>query len=146
MKKLLAMMCCMLLMVSVACARDKVTRDVNQLPTEARALIKDHFPDASISYLKIDKNMFRIEGYDVRLSDGTELEFNTKGQWTDIERKNGAIPSTIIPDVIKTYMKQNYSGQRVKEIKHNRRGYELKLANGLEVDFDNMGNFLKLDD
>ena len=40
----------------------------------------------------------------------------------------------------------NYGDQKVTKIKHNRRGYELKLSNGLEVEFDNMGNFLRLDD
>ena len=136
----------MLLTVSAMCARDRVSRDVNLLPTEARELIKNHFAEASISYLKVDKNLFRVEGYDVRLTDGTELDFNSKGQWTEIEAEKNAVPASLIPDVIKKYMKQNYNGQRVKKIKHNRRGYELKLSNGLEVEFDNMGNFLRLDD
>ena len=136
----------MLLTVSPMCARDRVSRDVNLLPTEARELIKNHFAEASISYLKVDKNLFRVEGYDVRLTDGTELDFNSKGQWTEIEAEKNAVPASLIPDVIKKYMKQNYNGQRVKKIKHNRRGYELKLSNGLEVEFDNMGNFLRLDD
>ena len=136
----------MLLTVSAMCARDRVSRDVNLLPTEARELIKNHFAEASISYLKVDKNLFRVEGYDVRLTDGTELDFNSKGQWTEIEAEKNAVPASLIPDVIKKYMKQNYNGQHVKKIKHNRRGYELKLSNGLEVEFDNMGNFLRLDD
>ena len=146
MKKLLGLIVCMLLTVSAMCARDRVSRDVKLLPTEARELIKNHFAEASISYLKVDKNLFRVEGYDVRLTDGTELDFNSKGQWTEIEAEKNAVPSSLIPDVIKKYMKQNYNGQRVKKIKHNRRGYELKLSNGLEVEFDNMGNFLRLDD
>ncbi|MBR3757605.1 MAG: PepSY-like domain-containing protein [Bacteroidaceae bacterium] len=146
MKKLLGLIVCMLLTVSAMCARDRVSRDVNLLPTEARELIKNHFAEASISYLKVDKNLFRVEGYDVRLTDGTELDFNSKGQWTEIEAEKNAVPASLIPDVIKKYMKQNYNGQRVKKIKHNRRGYELKLSNGLEVEFDNMGNFLRLDD
>ena len=146
MKKLLGLIVCMLLTVSAMCARDRVSRDVNLLPTEARELIKNHFAEASISYLKVDKNLFRVEGYDVRLTDGTELDFNSKGQWTKIEAEKNAVPASLIPDVIKKYMKQNYNGQRVKKIKHNRRGYELKLSNGLEVEFDNMGNFLRLDD
>ena len=146
MKKLLGLIVCMLLTVSAMCARDRVSRDVNLLPTEARELIKNHFSEASISYLKVDKNLFRVEGYDVRLTDGTELDFNSKGQWTEIEAEKNAVPASLIPDVIKKYMKQNYNGQRVKKIKHNRRGYELKLSNGLEVEFDNMGNFLRLDD
>ncbi len=146
MKKLLGLIVCMLLTVSAMYARDRVSRDVNLLPTEARELIKNHFAEASISYLKVDKNLFRVEGYDVRLTDGTELDFNSKGQWTEIEAEKNAVPASLIPDVIKKYMKQNYNGQRVKKIKHNRRGYELKLSNGLEVEFDNMGNFLRLDD
>ena len=146
MKKLLGLIVCMLLTVSAMCARDRVSRDVNLLPTEARELIKNHFAEASISYLKVDKNLFRVEGYDVRLTDGTELDFNSKGQWTEIEAEKNAVPASLIPDVIKKYMKQNYNGQHVKKIKHNRRGYELKLSNGLEVEFDNMGNFLRLDD
>jgi len=146
MKKLLGLIVCMLLTVSAMYARDRVSRDVNLLPTEARELIKSHFAEASISYLKVDKNLFRVEGYDVRLTDGTELDFNSKGQWTEIEAEKNAVPASLIPDVIKKYMKQNYNGQRVKKIKHNRRGYELKLSNGLEVEFDNMGNFLRLDD
>lgn len=146
MKKLLGLIVCMLLTVSAMCARDRVSRDVNLLPTEARELIKNHFAEASISYLKVDKNLFRVEGYDVRLTDGTELDFNSKGQWTEIEAEKNAVPASLIPDVIKKYMKQNYNGQRVKKIKHNRRGYELKLSNGLEVEFDNMGHFLRLDD
>ena len=75
MKKLLGLIVCMLLTVSAMCARDRVSRDVNLLPTEARELIKNHFAEASISYLKVDKNLFRVEGYDVRLTDGTELDF-----------------------------------------------------------------------
>lgn len=146
MKKLFIAMCAMLLTVSAVCARDRVSRDVTLLPTEAREMIEHHFANTDISYLKVDKNIFRIEGYDVRLADGTELEFNSKGQWTEIETGRGDVPASLIPDVIKKYMKQNYNGQRVKKIKHNRKGYELKLSNGLEVEFDNMGNFLRLDD
>ena len=82
MKKIVSLVSIMLLIVSVACARDRVTQDVSVLPTEARDMIKIHFPKSMISYLKVDKPLFRTEGYDVRLSDGTELEFNTKGQWT----------------------------------------------------------------
>lgn len=146
MKKLLTMFACMMLTVSALCARDRVTRDVSLLPTEARELIETHFPNAAISYLKVDKNIFRIEGYDVRLSDGTELDFNSKGQWSEIEAGRNNVPASLVPDVINRYMKKNYNGQHVKKIKHNRRGYELKLSNGLEVEFDNMGNFLRLDD
>lgn len=146
MKKLVGLVGIMLLMVSVACARDKVTQDVSLLPTEARDMIKTYFPKAMVSYLKVDKHFFRTEGYDVRLSDGTDLEFNTKGQWTEVECHPQAVPAKLIPESIRKYVGRYYGDQQVKKIKHNRRGYELKLSNGLEVEFDNMGNFLRLDD
>ena len=146
MKKLLPMICGMLMMIPIACAKDKVTRDEGILPTEAREFIKQYFPQSSVLYLKVDKNMFRLEGYDVRLSDGTELEFDRKGQWTDVECKGSVVPASIIPDVIQIYLKENYNSYRVKGIKHKRWGYELKLNSGLEVEFDNQGNFLRLDD
>lgn len=146
MKKMLFVVYSMLLVVSVACARDKVTRDVSQLPVAAREMIKTYFPKAKVTYLKVDNDVFMIEGYDVRLSDGTELEFDRKGQWTKVESKPNAVPANLIPESIQKYMNQNYRDQRVVEIKHKRRGYELKLANGLEVEFDNMGKFQRLDD
>lgn len=147
MKKIVAWIGCMLLMVSVVCAKDRVTRDENQLPVGARDMIKTYFPGASVSYVKIDKNLFRTEGYDVRLSDGTELEFNPKGGWNEVSSgKTHAIPQKLIPESIQHYMQKNYANHRIIKIKHNRRGYELKLDNGLEVEFDNMGKFLRLDD
>lgn len=146
MRKLVGLVSVMLLLVSVACARGKVTQNVSLLPVEAREMIKTHFPKAAISYLKVDKNFFRTEGFDVRLSDGTELEFNAKGQWTEIESRPRSVPASLIPESVKKYVSRYYGDQHVKKIKHNRRGYELTLANGLEVEFDNMGNFLRLDD
>lgn len=145
MKKLVSFFSIMLLIVSVACARDKVTRDVSLLPTGAREMIKKYFPDSEISYLKIDKQLFRTEGYEVILSGGTELEFDVKGQWTEIESLQ-TVPDSIVPESIRKYIKRNYGSQGVKKIKHNRRGYELKLTNGMDMEFDNMGNFLRLDD
>lgn len=146
MKRLVSLVSIMLLVVSVACARDRVTQDVSLLPAEARDMIKTYFPKAMISYLKVDKSLFRTEGYDVRLSDGTELEFNTKGQWQEVESHPQAVPANLIPVSIKKYIDRYYGDYKVKKIKHDRRGYELKLSNGLEVEFDNMGNFLRLDD
>ena len=47
---------------------------------------------------------------------------------------------------ISKYMKANYNGHKTVKIERNRKGYELTLENGLEVDFDQFGGFLKLSD
>jgi len=44
------------------------------------------------------------------------------------------------------YMKANYNGHKTVKTERNRKGYDLTLENGLEVDFDQFGGFLKLSD
>lgn len=144
MKKFVTMMCLMLLVGLVASARDQVTRDAGKLPAEAREFIKAQFPGTGISYLKIENNLFRNNGYEVRLTDGTELEFNNKGEWTDIDCEPRAVPAGIIPEAIKKYMKENYARHRTVKIERGRKGYELTLENDLEVKFDPFGNFVRL--
>ncbi len=138
------MMGVVLLALTAASARGRVTRDTAVLPAEAREFVKTQFPSTTISYLKVDKGMFNGNSYEVRLADGTELDFNSQGEWTEIDCEPRAVPSTVIPETISNYMKQNYSRHRIVKVERNRKGYELKLENDLEVDFDTYGNFLHL--
>ena len=55
-------------------------------------------------------------------------------------------PATFIPNTIAKYMQKNYGGHKIVKIERDRKGYELTLENGLEVDFDQFGGFLKLSD
>lgn len=146
MKQILFLMAMLVSSLQFAMAGDVVTRDVNKLPVAAREMISKHFPQTKVSYIKIEKDLFQSTSYDVKLADGIELEFNSKGEWLEIDCKNKAVPSTFIPQAISKYMKANYSGHKTVKIERNRKGYELTLENGLEVDFDQFGGFLKLSD
>lgn len=146
MKKILFLMAMLFGTLQFAMAGDVVTRDVNKLPVTAREMISKHFPQTKVSYIKIEKDLLQSTSYDVKLADGIELEFNSKGEWLEIDCKNKAVPSTFIPQTISKYMNANYSGHKTVKIERNRKGYELTLENGLEVDFDQFGGFLKLSD
>ena len=128
----------LLCFVKFSQAGDKVTRDVNKLPVAAREMINKHFPQAKVEYIKIEKDLFLSTSYDVKMSDGIELEFNSKGEWIEIDCKNKAVPAIFIPNTI--------GGHKIIKIERDRKGYELTLENGLEVDFDQFGGFLKLSD
>lgn len=145
MKRLFAWMTLVMLLVSTACARDEVTRDVNKLPAQAREFVSKQFPKTTVAYLKIDRNMFRTTGYDVKLDNGTELEFDRNGDWTEISSKSG-VPSTLIPATIADYVKRNYANHRVVKIKRKSHGYKIELGNDLELKFDSYGKFVRLDD
>ena len=84
--------------------------------------------------------------YDVILTDGTNVEFNHKGEWKEIKRHGLPIPQAIIPEVIQDLIKKNYSSNKVVKIEKEIRDYEIKLDNGLEMTFDLKGNLIDIDD
>lgn len=128
-------------------AKDVVTRDVNQLPQAARTMIQKYFPKLQVSYIKIDKDLLEAATYEAILDQGVQIDFNNKGEWTEVDSKLNPVPDALIPAAIKTYLKANYPNVAVEKIERRRKGgYEVELRNDLSVIFDAQGNFLRLDD
>lgn len=96
MRKILFLMAMLVCSLQFAMAGDVVTRDVNKLPVAAREMIGKHFSQTKVAYIKIEKDLFQTTSYDVKLADGIELEFNSKGEWLEIDCKNKSVPSTFI--------------------------------------------------
>lgn len=115
-----------------------------ELPAAAQAFIKEHFSGQTIANVKADKELMETE-YDIVLSAGTELEFDAKGEWKDIDGNNTAIPATVVPKAIADYVAKNYAGQQVVQIEKERSGFDIELSNGTELDFDSNGKFLRVD-
>ena len=90
--------------------------------------------------------MSGLTGVGLLASDASKEEIKARGLRAGLMEKPHAVPASLIPAAIQKYLGQYHRDQRVVEIKHKRRGYEVKLANGLEVEFDNQGNFRRLDD
>lgn len=147
MKKLFFLLVMMIGLSVQAMAKDVITRDVNQLPQAARTVILKNFPKAKLSYIKIDKDFLEAATYEVIFEDGTQVEFNSKGEWTEVDCKLNAVPAALIPTAIKNYLKQNFPNVGVEKIeRHRKGGYEVELKNDLSVEFDAQGNFLRMDD
>lgn len=117
----------------------------NNLPEEISAFVKEHFPNATIANVKTEKEADGME-FDVILNDSTEIDFDAAKQWNKVECKTGVVPEKIVPQEIATYVKDNQKGQNITEIdKNDKGGYEIKLANGMELKFDEAGKFLNVD-
>lgn len=128
-------------------AKDVVTRDVNQLPQAARTMIKKYFPKVAVTYIKIDKDLLEAATYEAILEQGVQIDFNNKGEWTEVDSKLNPVPDALIPAAVKTYLKKNFPGVAVEKIERRRKGgYEVELRNDLSVIFDAQGRFLRLDD
>ena len=118
---------------------------LNELPSTAQTFISKNFPNQAPSYVEEDKGIMNTD-YKVLLTDGTEIEFDGKGNWEEIDGNKRSIPNSILPQKIVSYIKSNYKGQGVEKIEKESWGYQIEPLSGLELEFDNDGKFLRIDD
>lgn len=144
MKKLLLLLAILAVSCQKASSDDRpITPE--ELPQAARVFIDLHFAAAQMLLASVDKD-FTDTHYDVVLADGISLEFDRKGEWTDVDCGRGRVPEAIVPEAIRTQLAAHYSTHFVREISRNRRGYELSLSNGLELKYDNSFRLVEVDD
>lgn len=146
MKKIVAMFVMAIMVLQVAFADDVVTKDVSKLPADARTTISKHFPDAKISFIKIEKDFFQSANYEATLTNGTEIDFNSKGEWLEVDCKKGTVPAFFIPAKVSQYVKLEFPNTHIEKISRDRRGYEAELSNGLDLKFKPNGDFFRLED
>ncbi len=115
------------------------------LPAGAREFIATHFGDLKITLATIDRE-FMDTSYDVIFSDGTHIEFDSRGQWNDIECRGRAVPDGVMLPAIVAFLREHHPDARVRDIERDRRGYEVNLDNRLELSFDLRGNLRGYDD
>ncbi|MDE6447977.1 MAG: PepSY-like domain-containing protein [Muribaculaceae bacterium] len=84
MKKIfMALLLVLTLGVATACA-DTYAHDASVLPAAAQQVLKKNFK-AKVSVVKIDKDFGMVKDYEVVLNDGTEITFDSKGNWEEVE-------------------------------------------------------------
>lgn len=124
---------------------DEYTHDSTILPQAARDVIYNNFK-AEISVIKIDKDFGHISEYEVVLTDGSEIQFDSKGNWKDVEAaRDKSVPDAFLPSAITEYVSIHQKGAKVVGIERKRYGYEVELSNGIEMKFDKNGKFLRYD-
>lgn len=126
-------------------AKDTIVKEAAKLPLPAQSFLKEHFSEETISYITIDEELLSTE-YDVIFISGVEVEFSKNGNWKEVDCKKNAVPKAIIPQKISQYVNENFGETFITKIEKNRREYEIKLSNKIELDFDLDGNFKRIDD
>lgn len=148
MKKLLTIIAAIALAVVFApasSATDTYSHDASALPPAANVVLKKNFK-SEVSLVKIDKTLGRVDEYEVILRDGTEVTFDAAGNWKEIETSiKSKVPDSMVPQAIRDYVKAHQNKARIVGIEKDRRGYEVTLANGVEMKFDTAGRFVKYD-
>lgn len=119
---------------------------LKQLPKVAQQMISNHFKAQKVAYVMMD-NDFGTKTYDVKFSNGWEVEFDRNGNWKDVKcgGRKGYVPTTIVPVKIRSFVNNNYPGQRIVKIDRDKNKYEVELANGTEIRFNKHFKVTKVD-
>ncbi|WP_254046853.1 PepSY-like domain-containing protein [Prevotella sp. P5-50] len=141
---LMIAICCMVSCNMAANAGNDKPISVNALPAKAQTLLNNHFNSQKVMLATIESGVVS-RNYDVVLQNGTKLEFDKKGNLTEINCKQGIVPALLIPQTIKNYLKDNYAGQSVKKIEMNKNEYEVELTNGLDLTFNKHFQLIDID-
>ena len=113
----------------------------NQLPATAQALLKEHFADKVPLIVTMD-----WDDYTIVYDSGEKVEFDKQGNWKEIDCRSSFVPTALIPEQIKANVKTSFPGTTIIKLDRNRRGYEVKLNNGLEIEFNRSFQVIDIDD
>ena len=144
MKRMMFLICMFLMMgTTYSMAGDGYVVGVQQLPAPAQEVMTKCFADKTLLTILKERNE-----YEVIFNTGEKIEFNKKGEWTEISCHTTQVPDILIPNPIKMRIMADFSNTRIVKIDRSRNGkkYEVKLSNGLEVEFDKKFNVIKVDD
>jgi hypothetical protein len=137
-KYLLLMAMVMTMSLTMSADDDDRVITFDQLPQAAQTFLKSHFATKVPLLVTADWDDFTI-----RYESGEKIEFNRSGDWKDIECYNGKVPNEAVPAQISSYISQNYPGKSIIKLERHRSVYEVKLNNGMEIEFNR--NFQVID-
>ena len=116
---------------------------VSSLPQKSRAFINSTFPGVQIWKVERDGGKF-----DVKLSNGVDIEFYMNGDWKDIDGGWTAIPFTVLPAAVANTVRQTYPQAAMVDVEKEWGNYKVKLNNMMELYVTSGGQLIgqKFDD
>lgn len=116
---------------------------LDQTPAQIQDYVRQHFPQQQIIKLEKEVDLSGVE-YEVKLDNRVKLEFDGQFGIKEIESKM-ALPESVIPEAVRTYVGANYPNSLIVEWKKKRNGQKIELSNDIELYFDSNGQFLRAD-
>ena len=144
MKKQILTFAVILLLGATTFAQNGITK-FEQLPAKSQEFIKTYFKDHTISYILTDKEFADVD-YKVRFENGTEIEFDAKGEWTDVSGKQNCIPTGFILTEITEYVNSVHKDVCITDVEREFNRITVELSNKLELEFNSKGKLISYDD
>jgi len=145
-KKITAVFVFMFLLMGGSMSAQDRAISPNQLPKTAKNFLYAHFKGIPVSSAVEDREIYGVDEYKVYLNNGMKMEFDSNGNWKEVDGKHQKIPYGFIPASIRNYSVKNFPNTYITKVEKKRWSYKAELSNGLELEFDRSGNFKKIDD
>ena len=129
-------------LTNTSCNSDKKAQAIN-------AFVRTYFPDKEVI-----ANIKDGLDCDVTLSDYTQIGFDCnlfgKFEWDEVDCSHASlsttVPTALVPVEIANYVSRIHGTQTITKISTDRRGWDIKLSNGIEIEFDKRFNVIDFDD
>lgn len=140
MKKILIIAVLLLGGVISANAQKKI--EIAELPKPAQDFLNKHFSNSEIDVVKKDAEHGE-KGYEVKLKDGTEIEFWKDGSYREVDGGKKPIPTAFIPQSVKDYVAKNHPNEKITHIDYGHKDLDVDLTNNIDLEFTKEGKILK---
>ncbi|KRD58847.1 hypothetical protein ASE40_21325 [Flavobacterium sp. Root935] len=116
--------------------------EVSELPKPAQEFLKKHFSETTVTSASKDAEHGE-KGFEVKLQDGTEVEFWKDGSYREVDGGDKPIPTAFISDNIKEYVSKNYPNEKITHIDYGHKDLDVDLTNDIDLEFTKEGKILK---
>jgi uncharacterized membrane protein YkoI len=140
MKKIIIIAVLLLGFAISANAQKKI--EIAELPKPAQDFLKKHFRNSEIDVVKKDAEHGE-KGYEVKLKDGTEIEFWKDGSYREVDGGKKPIPTAFIPESVKEYVAKNHPNEKITHIDYGHKDLDVDLTNNIDLEFTKEGKILK---
>ncbi|UYW02509.1 PepSY-like domain-containing protein [Flavobacterium agricola] len=139
-----------------SCKKDKAETNANQVTETTTESFQDnsglqdeagltsadfiakYFPNESLTDVKNTD-----DGFEITLTNGTEIEFDLNGNLLQVEGNGKAIPHELVPAKIVEYANKNSKTPvTILEYEYKNQVHEINLSNGKEYKFDSDLNLM----
>ena len=152
MKKLMTIAALFTSLVSFASCEKMEIITVADLPAKSQTFLKTHFDGVGV--VSVVKEIDGLEkDYKVILENGFSLDFTRSGDWDEVDGRNTVLPDSVLallPAGIESTVNQFYPDHFIVKVSRDRtgldKGYDVKLNGDIELEFNDSGVLVELDD
>lgn len=133
----------LLLIASCFYVNAQEKQKVKKLPAEAITFLETHFKGIAIQEMHKEMQDSSFT-YEVKLTNGAEVEFNNRGRWKEIESQTTSLPTTMLQESVTAYIQKTYPNAKVTEVKKGNRFNFVEINDNTTLQFDTEGNFYRI--